>query len=56
MTLEANCPECDAPLSLIDPVQGEILPCPECGVDLEVISLTPLVLDIAPEVAEDWGE
>ena len=39
MTYEANCPECDASLSLRDPLQGEIVPCPECGVNLEVVSL-----------------
>jgi alpha-aminoadipate carrier protein LysW len=56
MSLEASCPECDAPLSLTDPLEGEIVPCPECGVELEVISLDPLTLDLAPEVEEDWGE
>ncbi len=42
MTYEANCPECDASLSLRDPMEGEIVPCPDCGVDLEVVSLNPL--------------
>jgi alpha-aminoadipate carrier protein LysW len=35
---------------------GEIMPCAFCGVDLEVVSLDPLALELAPEVAEDWGE
>jgi alpha-aminoadipate carrier protein LysW len=30
--------------------------CPDCGVDLEVTSLDPLELALAPEEEEDWGE
>jgi len=30
--------------------------CPDCGVELEVMGLDPLVLDLAPEEEEDWGE
>ena len=26
------------------------------GAELEVVGLDPLTLDLAPEVAEDWGE
>jgi alpha-aminoadipate carrier protein LysW len=52
-----NCPECDAPLDLMpDLEEGEIVVCPDCGSELEVISLDPLTLDLAPEVEEDWGE
>ncbi|MCX7828120.1 MAG: lysine biosynthesis protein LysW [Thermanaerothrix sp.] len=35
---------------------GEIVPCPDCGVELEVLSLEPLELAEAPQVQEDWGE
>ncbi len=52
----ANCPECDANIALEDVVEGEILVCPDCGVDLEVMSLSPLVLELAPMEEEDWGE
>jgi len=51
-----ECPECAAKVSLADAVQGEILPCPECGADLEVISLAPPELALAPQEEEDWGE
>lgn len=54
--IQATCPECDAELSLSDPIQGEIVSCPDCGAELEVISVEPLVLDLAPEEEEDWGE
>lgn len=56
MTTEILCPECEGPLALNDPMEGEIVPCPTCGVDLEVVSLAPLELALAPEEEEDWGE
>jgi alpha-aminoadipate carrier protein LysW len=30
--------------------------CADCGTDLEILSLNPLTIDLAPEVEEDWGE
>ncbi|NPV77405.1 MAG: lysine biosynthesis protein LysW [Anaerolineae bacterium] len=51
-----NCPECDAELTLDDIITGEIVVCSDCGVDLEVISLDPLKLELAPMEEEDWGE
>jgi alpha-aminoadipate/glutamate carrier protein LysW len=56
MLLEALCPECEGPVALRDPLQGEIVPCPACGADLEVVMLDPLTLELAPEEQEDWGE
>jgi len=51
------CPECEAALTLTDVVQGEIVVCPDCGVDLEVTTVAPAVtLALAPQEAEDWGE
>ncbi|HLF25055.1 MAG TPA: lysine biosynthesis protein LysW [Anaerolineae bacterium] len=52
----SNCPECDATLSLSAVVQGEIVVCPDCGVDLEVTGLAPLSVALAPMEQEDWGE
>jgi len=53
----AECPECAADVALpADVMEGEIVPCPECGLELEVISLEPLKLEQAPEEEEDWGE
>jgi alpha-aminoadipate carrier protein LysW len=52
-----ECLECGADLALgADLEEGEIVVCPDCGVELEVMSLEPLTLDLAPEVEEDWGE
>lgn len=45
------CPECDAEIPEEFEDVGEIITCPECGIDLEVISLDPVEFDLAP--AED---
>jgi alpha-aminoadipate carrier protein LysW len=55
-TQTANCPECDAEIVLEDVMEGEIVVCSDCGVDLEVVSLNPLTLNLAPMEEEDWGE
>jgi alpha-aminoadipate carrier protein LysW len=54
--LIAHCSECDAEIALENVVEGEIIVCADCGVDLEVISLDPPVLELAPMEEEDWGE
>ncbi len=51
-----ECPECGALISLKDPVIREITTCEECGVTLEVISIEPLLFEIAELEGEDWGE
>lgn len=54
--MSATCPECEGVLTLSDVMKGEIVVCPDCGVDLEVMSLDPIELELAPQEAEDWGE
>jgi alpha-aminoadipate carrier protein LysW len=54
--MQTTCPECAADLDLSGVLVGEIVPCPDCGAELEVISLDPPALDLAPEEEEDWGE
>lgn len=51
-----QCPECAAGIDATPALTGEIVDCPDCGVELEVVSLDPLRLQLAPEVEEDWGE
>ena len=52
-----ECPECAAQVEVeADAMAGEIVECADCGVELEVTGLNPLVLALAPEVEEDWGE
>ncbi len=50
------CSECQGTLTLSDPTQGDIIPCPDCGAELQVISVEPPELALAPEVDEDWGQ
>jgi alpha-aminoadipate carrier protein LysW len=57
-TLMAVCPECEADVEIdeYDVDKGEIISCPECGIELEVVGLAPLQLDVAPQDEEDWTE
>lgn len=52
-----ECPVCGGEVDISsDTVVNELLDCGECASELEVVSLDPVRLDEAPEVAEDWGE
>ena len=53
-----KCVDCDAQVSVPDDaVNGEIVSCPDCGLDFEVVvvnqgrSIKPVVVE-----KEDWGE
>jgi alpha-aminoadipate carrier protein LysW len=41
------CPECEAVIDEEFEDVGEIITCPECGVELEVISIEPVEFDLA---------
>jgi alpha-aminoadipate carrier protein LysW len=44
-------------VQLAEPVRlSEISQCPDCSSELEVTSLQPVTLALAPEIEEDWGE
>jgi alpha-aminoadipate/glutamate carrier protein LysW len=52
-----TCPECSAEITLEAGTEvGEIIVCPDCGVDLEVTALDPAAVQLAPMEQEDWGE
>jgi alpha-aminoadipate carrier protein LysW len=52
-----TCPECSAQIGVDDePQLNEIVQCPECGSELEVVKTSPVGLATAPDVEEDWGE
>jgi alpha-aminoadipate/glutamate carrier protein LysW len=52
-----TCPTCGTTVLVpANVMKHEIIPCQDCGTELEVLSLDPLQLDLAPEVEEDWGE
>jgi alpha-aminoadipate carrier protein LysW len=55
--MNTTCPECAAEISLQKGAEvGEIIVCPDCGVDLEVLSVNPAEVALAPMEEEDWGE
>ena len=52
-----SCPVCEAEIEVENTVEiNEIIVCPDCGVDLEIVSLDPLTAEEAPMEQEDWGE
>ncbi len=57
--ITGRCPVCAAEVSGRPDVEtDEIVTCPECRSALAVASLTSgrLVLEVAPQAEEDWGE
>jgi alpha-aminoadipate carrier protein LysW len=62
------CPECEAVIDEEFEDIGEMITCPECGVELEVISIDPVEFDLAfteededdefsfEDDEDDWGE
>ncbi len=55
--MRQKCPECAGQVDLAEPVRlSEIVQCPDCSSELEVVSLEPVSLSLAPEIEEDWGE
>jgi alpha-aminoadipate carrier protein LysW len=52
-----TCSECEAEMTLDATAEvGEIIVCPDCGVDLEIVALNPAKVELAPMEQEDWGE
>jgi alpha-aminoadipate carrier protein LysW len=55
--MNVECPVCAGDVELPgDVMENELVVCGDCGSELEVLSLEPLEVDLAPEVEEDWGE
>ena len=52
------CPECESELEIddLDVDEGEVISCPECGVDLRVLSIGPIELELALLEEGEWGE
>lgn len=54
---QVECPECGASVRFARaPLAGEVTRCTACRAELEVTNLSPLRVELAPEVREDWGE
>ncbi len=57
MTTAQTCPECEDEVQIGHSVRlNEIVECAGCRNELEIVALSPVVLALAPEVEEDWGE
>ncbi|WP_083958798.1 lysine biosynthesis protein LysW [Herbidospora mongoliensis] len=57
MTIVRTCPECEDEVQVRESARlNEIVECAGCRSELEIVALSPLVLVLAPEVEEDWGE
>jgi alpha-aminoadipate/glutamate carrier protein LysW len=55
--LSAACPLCAAAVPGTATFWvNEVIECGDCSGELEVVSLSPFLLAVAPEVEEDWGE
>ncbi|HJX23920.1 MAG TPA: alpha-aminoadipate/glutamate carrier protein LysW/ArgW [Candidatus Bathyarchaeia archaeon] len=57
--MKARCPECDAEVKIPDDVIiGEIVSCPDCGQELEIVEITngSVKVKVAEVEGEDWGE
>jgi alpha-aminoadipate/glutamate carrier protein LysW len=52
-----ECPECGADVTVGEDAEvGEVIMCSDCGSELEVKSLEPVTLKLAPDEEEDWGQ
>lgn len=52
-----KCLECQGDITVENDVQaGEVLTCPECSTDFEVVGTNPVKLAPAPVAQEDWGQ
>jgi alpha-aminoadipate carrier protein LysW len=57
--VKCECPSCYFEIELDEgTIEGEVIPCPDCGVDLEILKIEGEVakVQIAEMTEEDWGE
>ncbi len=56
--MNVKCSECDANINVPDDaVSGEIVTCPDCGLNYEVVKNEDgILLKPAESMSEDWGE
>lgn len=59
MVTTAKCPDCEAEIDVADDAMiGEILSCPDCGLELELGKAEDQTLELIKLAIEkeDWGE
>jgi alpha-aminoadipate carrier protein LysW len=57
--VKCECPSCYIEIELDEStIEGEVIPCPDCGVDLEITKIEEdkVELIVAELAEEDWGE
>ena len=57
--MEATCDECGGLIKIPkDAVVGEIVSCPDCGLEYEIAKISGDKVELKPAetVGEDWGE
>lgn len=54
MMVICECPFCDYEINLQGYEEDDVFSCPQCHTRLEIVSLTPPVLEISPEEDEGW--
>ena len=53
---KTRCPNCDSIIKLTKPREGAVITCPGCGVELEIISADPFVVDFTEDWQNEWEE
>lgn len=57
--MKTKCTECDADVKVPDDaIVGEIVSCPDCGQELEIVEIKngAVKVKVAEVEGEDWGE
>lgn len=57
--MESDCEMCGGNIAIPeDVIEGEIVSCPDCGLDFEINTQSSgtIILRPAEEIKEDWGE
>lgn len=57
--MDASCDECGGTIKIPkDVVVGEIVSCPDCGLEYEIAKISDEKVELKPAetVGEDWGE
>jgi alpha-aminoadipate carrier protein LysW len=54
--ITSTCPNCHGKINLAGCEEYEIIECPDCGIDVEIVSLTPPILEEVPQDDDDWDD
>ena len=57
--MKTECKDCGEEITVTnDAMVGEIITCPDCGADFEIVSKKEDTIEIKPaeSVGEDWGQ